>query len=484
MDHAPATAPGPDPGGAPVRGPAPDPASARLLPAFPPGFTWGVATAAYQIEGGVDEGGRGPSIWDTFSHTPGRIRNGDTGDVACDHYHRWPQDLGLLRDLGVGAYRFSVAWPRIQPDGRGPANQEGIDFYSRLVDALLESGITPYLTLYHWDLPQALEDRGGWRVRETAERFADYAALVHGALGDRVPSWTTLNEPFCTAFVGYAEGRHAPGAREGLGARAVVHHLLVGHGLAVRAMAAQRRAEDRFGITLNLNDVNPAGPGAEDLAALRRLDCYLNRTFLDPLLAGRYPQDESDTWPGNPDLPFRLDGDLDIIGTPLDFLGVNTYFPTFAADAPVDEPDPASRRASDIGVTERPPAHLPRTSMGWPVDGGIMRRLLTRLDAEYPDLPPVYITENGIACHDEVGPDGQVHDPGRISYLDAHLRSLHEAIEAGVDVRGYFCWTLLDNFEWAHGYAMRFGLVHVDHRTQTRTPKDSYAWYREAVTGR
>jgi beta-glucosidase len=453
------------------------------FPGFPPDFVWGVATAAYQIEGAVTEDGRGPSVWDTFCRRPGAIANGHTGDVACDHYHRWPEDLELIRDLGVGAYRFSVAWPRVQPDGTGPVNPRGMDFYSRLVDALLDAGITPFLTLYHWDLPQALEDRGGWRVRDTAERFAEYAALVHAALGDRVQQWTTLNEPFCPAFVGYAEGRHAPGVTEGQGALAAAHHLLVGHGLAVSAMRAQRHGDQRFGITLNLNDMNPASQRPEDLAAMRRIDCYINRTFLDPLLAHRYPLAEAETWPGFTERSHRLDGDLDVIGVPLDFLGVNTYFPTYAAAAPYRVEDPRARTAGDIGVTEAPPAHLPRTSMGWPVDPQIMERLVAGLRADYPSLPPVYVTENGAAFPDVVAPDGRVHDADRIAYLDGHLRSLHRAVQDGADVRGYFCWTLMDNFEWAKGYDMRFGLVRVDEATQDRTPKDSFAWYRDVVGG-
>jgi len=451
------------------------------LPAFPAGFVWGTATAAYQIEGAVSEDGRGPSIWDTFSHTPGAIETGETGDVACDHYHRWKEDVDLLRELGGGAYRFSVAWPRIQPTGRGAVNAAGMGFYSRLVDELLDAGITPVLTLYHWDLPQALEDVGGWRVRDTAKRFAEYATLVHGALGDRVPMWTTFNEPFCTAFIGYAEGRHAPGAKEGHGALAAAHHLLVAHGLAVTAMRDQQRRDERFGITLNLQDITPADDSTEDRAAARRLDGFINRVFLDPLFAHRYPQAEAEVWPGLTDRAFRLDGDLGLIGVPLDFLAVNTYFPSYPVAGEHAQPDPTRRTAGDIGVGEAPPEHLPRTEMGWPVEADIMRRLMARLRAEYPELPPVYITENGMACPDEIAADGVVHDQDRIAYLDGHLRSLHQAIEDGADVRGYFYWSLLDNFEWARGYAKRFGLVHIDYATLARTPKDSFAWYRDMI---
>ncbi|HEX2810536.1 MAG TPA: GH1 family beta-glucosidase [Kineosporiaceae bacterium] len=452
------------------------------FPSFPAGFVWGAATAAYQIEGAVTEGGRGPSIWDTFSHTPGRIDGDDTGDVACDHYHRYEEDVALLRGLGVGAYRFSVAWPRVQPDGRGHVNPGGLAFYGRLVDELLDAGITPVATLYHWDLPQALEDTGGWRSRDTAHRFADYAADVHAALGDRVKMWITLNEPYCSAFVGYAEGRHAPGAREGVGALAAAHHLMLGHGLAVQALAAQRRGDDQVGITLNLNDVRPVSTSPADRAAARRAACLQNLVFSDPILAGRYPECEAETWAWlASDLPFRRDGDLETIASPIDFLGVNTYFPIFAAAGRHDEPDSAARAASDVAVDLVPPASLHRSAMGWPIDPTIMSALLDWLHAQYPGLPPIYITENGAAFDDVPDAGGQVHDDDRIRYLDGHLRDLHAAISAGADVRGYFCWSLMDNFEWACGYGKRFGLVHVDYPTQTRRPKDSYAWYRDVV---
>ncbi|MQA04457.1 MAG: beta-glucosidase [Streptosporangiales bacterium] len=449
------------------------------LPTFPAGFAWGAATAAYQIEGAVDADGRGPSIWDTFSHTPGKVANGDTGNIACDHYHRYREDVALLAGLGVDAYRFSVAWPRIQPPGKGPANQAGLDFYRRLVDELLATGIRPCATLYHWDLPQALEDTGGWRVRETAERFAEYAALVHAALGDRVSQWITLNEPFCSAFTGYAMGRHAPGAREGHGALAAAHHLLVAHGLAVDAMRADGHGAE-LGITLNLNHVTPATDTPADVAAATRADLLANRVFTEPLLAGRYPEDEADVWGPITDFGFRRDGDLAVVGAPVDFLGVNNYFPGYAKHVPDVEPDPARRTADDIGVLENPPAELSRTAMGWPVEADGLRRLLTWLTTRYENVPPVYVTENGVAYPDTVV-DGAVHDADRIAYLDSHLRAVHAAITEGVDVRGYFCWSLLDNFEWSFGYAKRFGLVHVDYPTGRRLPKASYHWYREAI---
>ncbi|WP_433868702.1 GH1 family beta-glucosidase [Saccharopolyspora sp. CA-218241] len=451
------------------------------FPVFPPDFRFGVATAAYQVEGAVAAGGRGRSIWDTFAATPGRVHGGDTGEVACDHYHRYPEDIGLMRALGVDAYRFSIAWPRIQPEGSGPGLAAGLDFYSRLVDELLAADIEPFPTLYHWDLPQALEDRGGWRERDTAQRFADYAALVHRRLGDRVGHWTTLNEPYCTAFVGHAEGRHAPGTREGAGALRAAHHLLVAHGLAVTAMREQRHGDERFGITLNLNSVRPAGDDPADLAAARRQECLSNRVFTDPVLAGRHPEAEHETWGELTDFGFRRDGDLALASTPLDFLGVNNYFPEYVRAAPHEQPDPARRDAADIGAAKVHPEWAGATTMGWPVEPAGLGRVLRWLRAEYPGLPPIHVTENGTSGFDEPDEAGRVADPHRIGYLDGHLRAVREAIADGVDVRGYFCWSLLDNFEWAHGYRQRFGLVHVDYADQRRTPKDSFDWYRRAI---
>ncbi|GAB3280441.1 GH1 family beta-glucosidase [Parasphingorhabdus pacifica] len=447
---------------------------------FPREFLWGVATASYQIEGAVEADGRGPSIWDTFVRRPGAVYGGDTGDVACDHYHRYPEDVRLMRELGVDAYRFSVAWPRIQPDGGGAVNQRGLDFYDCLVDALCEAGITPALTLYHWDLPQALEDMGGWRNRDTAARFAEYAQVVHARLGDRVPMWTTLNEPFCAAFVGHAEGRHAPGAEEGHGALAAAHHLLLGHGMAVRALRAQRRGAERFGITLNLNPIAPVRE--QDRAAAARMECLQNLSFSDPVLRGRYPAAERDTWGEITDFSFRAEGDLEIVSTPLDFLGVNNYFPSYVREAPFEQPDARVRTAADVGAVLDPPASLPTTTMGWPVEADGLHRLLRWLDESYRDLPPIYITENGTSGFDTVDENGRVADQHRIAYLDAHLRAVRRAMADGVDVRGYFCWSLLDNFEWAEGYRQRFGLVHVDYDTQRRTPKDSFHWYRSLIT--
>jgi beta-glucosidase len=454
------------------------------FPSFPAGFVLGAATAAFQIEGAAHEDGRGPSIWDTFARRPGAVLGGDTGDVACDHYHRYREDIALLKALGVGSYRFSVSWPRVQPTGSGPANAAGLGFYERLVDGLLDAGIEPAVTLYHWDLPQALEERGGWRNRDTAHRFADYAGLVADALADRVPRWITLNEPWCSAFLGYANGHHAPGAREGTPALAAAHHLLVGHGLAVPVLREAGARE--VGITLNLDHVTPATSTPEDVAAALRAETQRNLIWTEPLLEGRYADSEDDTWE---DLirreAFRRPGDLEVIAAPLDFLGINYYTPSVVRNAPYRDPDPLSRTADDnrfegVGVPE-----ARHTAMGWPVVPHTLRDLLVGLRERYGDaLPPIHITENGSAEDDVPAPDGAVHDTDRISYLDGHLRSVAAAIADGVDVRGYYVWSLLDNFEWAYGYSKRFGLVYVDYATQRRIPKDSYHWYRALIADR
>jgi beta-glucosidase len=448
---------------------------------LPPGFELGVATASYQIEGAVDEGGRGRSIWDTFSHTPGRVVGGDTGDVACDHYHRYAEDVALMADLGVDSYRLSVAWPRIQPQGRGAANPQGLAFYDRLVDSLLEQGIAPALTLYHWDLPQALEDVGGWRNRDTAQRFAEFAALVHDHLGDRVQRWITLNEPWCSSFLGYANGRHAPGLQEGEGALAAAHHLLLGHGLATAALRAEGREGQQVGITLNLQPVAAATSAPADVAASERALMASNLLFTDPVLKGQYPDIARQTYAGLTDFGYLHDGDLATIAAPLDFLGVNYYFPSTIKDAPYEQPDPAARTADDLGTADVLEPGEELTAMGWPVEPAGLTRLLVWLRDTYPGLPPIYITENGRACNDVVDERGSVDDPDRVRYLDGHLRAVVDAVEAGVDVRGYYCWSLMDNFEWAEGYGKRFGLVHVDYSTQKRTPKTSFAWFRELI---
>ncbi|ELP66519.1 GH1 family beta-glucosidase [Streptomyces turgidiscabies] len=451
------------------------------FPLLPPGFRFGAATAAYQIEGAHAEDGRGPSIWDTFSHTPGRTLGGATGDTAADHYHRYREDIALLRDLGVDSYRFSISWPRVLPEGTGRANAKGLDFYDRLIDELLAAGIAPAVTLYHWDLPQALEDHGGWRVRDTAAAFADYAALAAERYGDRVRRWITLNEPYCTAFVGHAEGRHAPGTREGRGALAAAHHLLVAHGLAVRALRAAGAEE--VGITLNLDRVHAASDHPDDLAALRRAETLHNDIWAEPLFAGRYPEHEAETWAGLADGPWRRPDDLTVIGTPLDFVGLNYYRPICVTAAPHRAADPEQRTAVDIGVAETDPYGTRHTTMGWPVVPSAFTELLRRLHDRYPRLPPIWITENGSAEADTLTPDGQVHDDDRTRYLADHLQAVADAIAAGVDVRGHYVWSLLDNFEWARGYDQRFGLVRVDYDTQTRTPKDSYRWFRDLITG-
>ncbi|WP_037915430.1 GH1 family beta-glucosidase [Actinacidiphila yeochonensis] len=449
-------------------------------PRFPRGFRFGAATAAYQIEGATREDGRGVSIWDTYSRIPGATAEGSTGDTACDHYHRYKEDVALLRDLGADTYRFSIAWPRIIPEGTGAVNRAGLDFYDRLVDELLAAGIEPAPTLYHWDLPQPLEDRGGWRVRDTAEAFAAYAAVVAERLADRAGRWMTLNEPFCTAFVGHAIGRHAPGTREGNGALAVVHHLLVGHGLAVDALRAAGARE--VGIALNPDRLLPATDSPADAQAVARAEVLHNRCWFDPIFLGRYPDDEKDVWGDISDFSFRRDGDLELASRPLDFCGVNYYRPITVADAPWREADPALRTAVDIRAEETwGDDSARRTTMGWPVVPSAFRDLLVDLTHRYPDLPPIVITENGSAEADVAEADGTVHDTDRVDYLRDHLDALAQAVAEGVDVRAYYVWSLLDNFEWAFGYDRRFGIVRVDYDTLKRTPKDSYRWYQSLI---
>ncbi|MER7757551.1 beta-glucosidase [Kitasatospora sp. NPDC097643] len=462
-------------------------------PAFPADFLWGAATAAYQIEGAVDVDGRTPSIWDTFSRTPGRTAGGDTGERATEHYHRYRQDVRLMADLGLGAYRFSVSWSRVQPTGRGPAVERGLDFYRRLVDELLEHGVEPAVTLYHWDLPQDLEDIGGWPARDTARRFADYAALVADALGDRVGLWTTLNEPWCSAFLGYGSGVHAPGRADWTAALHAAHHLNLGHGLAVEALRTTLPRDARIAVSLNLHEVRPLTRSAADHEAARRVDAVGNRVFTGPMLSGDYPADLiSDTahlvdWP-----ELIHDGDLATISRPVDLLGVNYYTPTVVS-APPDGQAPDSAAASEAGhgdgaqspfagcgdlLFHRAPGE--RTAMGWTIDPTGLTDLLLRLHREHPGLP-LLVTENGAAFDDRVTPEGAVHDPQRIGYLRGHLDAVRRAIAAGADVRGYFLWSLMDNFEWAYGYGKRFGLYYVDYPTQARIAKDSARWYAEVI---
>ena len=441
------------------------------FPPFPPDFTWGVATAAYQIEGAVHEDGRGDSVWDTFCRQPGAIRDGQTGDIAADHYHRWPADVALMSELGIGAYRFSIAWPRIQPDGSGTINAAGLDFYDRLTDALLAAGVTPMPTLFHWDLPQPLEDAGGWMARDTAERFADYAAVVADRLADRIPMWITLNEPFVVTAFGYALGIHAPGKALMLDALATAHHQLLGHGLATAALRAA--GVSQVAITNNYSPAWPATDGAADVAAAAAYDTLHNRVFTDPLLLGRYP-DLSAFGVGAAGLACIRDGDLEIISAPVDALGVNYYNPTRLSALP-DSPLPFQLE---------PIPGYPLTNFGWPVIPAGLTELLTTLKDRYADqLPPVYITENGCSVADEPDLNGVIDDQPRISYLDSHIRAVADAMTSGVDVRGYLVWSLMDNFEWGEGYHQRFGLVHVDFESQLRTPKASFGWFRDLIEG-
>ncbi|WP_418961062.1 GH1 family beta-glucosidase [Streptomyces tritici] len=469
----------------PLTATAPSPLS------FPPGFLWGAATAAYQIEGAARADGRTPSIWDTFAHTPGKVFEGHTGDVAVDHYHRYRDDVRLMAGLGLNAYRFSVSWSRVQPTGRGPAVQQGLDFYRRLVDELLAAGIEPALTLYHWDLPQELEDAGGWPERSTAERFAEYAALLADALGDRVERWTTLNEPWCSAFLGYGSGVHAPGRTDPVDALRAAHHLNLGHGLAVQALRAGLPSGGRLAVSLNLHEVRPLTSSAADREAARRIDAVGNRVWLGPMLDGGYPEDLLADTAHLTDWSFVRDGDVAAIGQPLDWLGVNYYTPTVVSavgegeEKPQDDGHGDSEHSpwpgADAVAFHRAPGE--RTAMGWAVDPSGLYALLTGLSARHPGLPLV-VSENGAAYEDVVGPDGSVDDPERIAYVRAHLEAVHRAITDGADVRGYFLWSLLDNFEWAYGYAKRFGAVRVDYETLERTPKASARWYaRVARTG-
>ncbi len=437
---------------------------------FPPGFQFGAATAAYQIEGAVDEDGRGPSIWDTFAMVPGAVTHGDTGAIACDHYHRADADLDLLAEIGLTAYRFSISWPRVVPDGTGSVNQKGLDFYRRLVDGLHARGIAPVATLYHWDLPQSLQDAGGWASRDTVGYFCDYARVVLDALGDAVPLWGTVNEPFCAAMVGHLEGRHAPGITDLASALAAAHHLLLGHGQAVE-IVRQSAPGARVGISHLFSDISPASQSAADLAAARRLDGYENRWFLDPVVLGTYPEDMLGWYERQVPVDFIRDGDLRVIAAPADFLGVNYYETKTVADDP-GEPYHQARVMPRTGRL---------TAGGLDVRPAGLGRILRRVSGF--TAMPLYVTENGAAFHDYVDPEGGVDDLERISYLSDHLAETHRAIAAGADVRGYFVWSLLDNLEWADGYSRRFGLVFVDFGTQARIPKASARWYQRLIAG-
>jgi len=467
--------------------------------AFPSQFLFGAATAAYQIEGAAFEDGRTASIWDTFARVPGAVVGADNGDVACDHYHRYRDDVALMKDLGLDTYRFSVSWARVRPDG-GPVNAKGLDFYKRLVDELRGAGIVPWLTLYHWDLPQAIEDRGGWTVRSTSDAFTEYALSVHDALGDRVDIWTTLNEPWCSSFLSYTAGIHAPGRFSKTDGVLAAHHLLLGHGQTIRELRA-RDAALNLGITLNLTGAEPVDPTSPaDLDAARRIDGQFNRWFLDPVFRGSYPADiVADIRAVDAGAIAALeaavhDGDLEVISTPIDSLGVNYYHDEFVGG----EPDPAPPAPGDA-PTERETASqwpagqdihwhergLPRTAMNWEVQPDGLTALLERVWDEYAAEAGtvLYVTENGAAYDDELV-DGRVHDAERTEFLRGHLGAVLDAADAGVDVRGYFYWSLLDNFEWAWGYDKRFGIVHVDYDTQVRTLKDSALEYRRVIAAR
>jgi beta-glucosidase len=437
---------------------------------FPPDFVWGTATAAYQIEGAWNEEGKGESIWDRFSHTPGKIANGETGDVACDHYHRWAEDVALMKTLGLQAYRFSISWPRVLPQGRGAANTAGLDFYSRLVDGLLAAGIEPFVTLYHWDLPQALQDEGGWPARATAEAFAGYADLVSRCLGDRVKHWMTLNEPAVSAFVGYREGRHAPGHTDLDETLAAAHHLLLAHSLSVPIVRDNSR-DAQVGIAINLSTKTPASPSRADRAAAWLEDGTLNRWFLDPLAGRGYPLDVVRHY--NRPMAFVRDGDLEAMAVGLDFLGINNYSRHVVRSTAVPEAQNEPRT-----VWPNPE----RTDMGWEVYADGLYEILGRVHFDY-HFPALYVTENGAAFPDQVGTDGQVDDPRRIAYLRGYVASVARVIAAGVPLCGYFVWSLLDNFEWAHGYKMRFGLAYTDYTTLRRIPKASAYWYRSLIQG-
>jgi beta-glucosidase len=444
---------------------------------FPSDFVFGSATASYQVEGAVAEDGRLPSIWDTFSHTPGRTRGGDTGDVACDQYHRWESDLDLMSSYGIGAYRFSIAWPRIIPTGTGAVNRAGLDYYSRLVDGLLERGIAPIATLYHWDLPQPLEDAGGWPERATAEAFAAYATVVGAELGDRVDTWITLNEPLCAAYLGYAVGIHAPGRKDPVAALRAVHHLNLGHGQAVQALRSVVSPEAKMSVTNNLSTVRAGSDDPADLHAVAKSRALSNGVFTGPQLRGEYPALAIEVTAKHTDWSFVSDGDLATIHQPLDVVGLNWYSPFWVRQGEAPDPSlpwqPTVSPGNEDLITETRDGD--RTDMDWLVDPSGLEELLVQMDAEFPGLP-ILITENGCAYDDPVV-DGRVHDSRRVDFLLRHVTAVHRAMEAGVNVKGYLVWSFMDNFEWAEGYSQRFGITHVDYETQVRTPRDSARWY-------
>jgi beta-glucosidase len=442
----------------------PEPARAEQQ-MFPENFIWGASTSSYQIEGAVDADGRGKSIWDVFSHTPGRIKDGSTGDVACDHYHRWREDIELLARGGFAAYRFSIAWPRILPAGSGAVESRGLDFYDRLVDGLIARGITPWLCLYHWDLPQALQDQGGWLNRDMAQKFSDYARVVASRLGDRVKHWATFNEPNVHALFGHGIGEHAPGITGLPNMLTAMHNQNLAHGRAVQALRSER-GDLRIGTAMSLQRALPSSTRDEDRSATERFDAMWNGACLDPLLLGAYPAAVAADF-----APLLTDGDLATIRQPIDFVGLNYYGPMYVAAVP------GSLFGAWFGAV---PAGKPLTAIGWPVDAGAFTEELIRVSDRYGG-PDIYVTENGACYDDTVAADGAIHDDDRIAYLRDHIAAAQRALAAGVKLRGYFVWSLLDNFEWAEGYRRRFGVIRVDYATLQRTPKASYRWLADLI---
>ncbi|MGX7823947.1 GH1 family beta-glucosidase [Actinokineospora sp. 24-640] len=443
---------------------------------FPADFRWGAATSAYQIEGAAAEGGRKPSIWDTFARTPGKVVGGETGDIAVEHYKRFPEDVALMAELGLRAYRFSLSWARFQPDGRGPANPEAVAFYRRLLECLHENNIEPVATLYHWDLPQALEEEGGWLNRNTAYRFAEYAELAKQALGDLVQTWVTVNEPWCAAFLGYSSGIHAPGVQNPSGSLCAAHHLLLAHGLANQRLRTGPHPA-KVGLAPNFYPVDPLTDSPADAAAAHRIDMLQNRLFLEPVMRGGYAEDIREHFDKVCGVDHVRPGDEEIIAEPIDFVGVN-YYSVYQVSAGAADGEPTSWPGAEDVVFHR--YNTRNTDIGWDVAPEGLLRTLERLGKEYPELP-VFITENGAAYHDKPDAEGHVQDDNRIAFLRDHFAAVHEALKRGVDVRGYFLWSLLDNFEWAEGYGMRFGIVHVDYQTQRRTRKASADFYAEVI---
>ncbi|MFI0354165.1 GH1 family beta-glucosidase [Actinomadura sp. 9N407] len=451
---------------------------------FPEGFLWGAATSAYQIEGAASADGRRPSVWDVFAHTPGKTFHGQTGDIACDHYRRWEQDLDLMAELGLKAYRFSIAWTRTtHEDGR--PNQRGLDFYRRLAEGLRDRGIVPFATLYHFDLPQSVEDKGGWLNRDTAYRLAEHAQVVTGALKDTVDHWMTINEAYVESFLGYATGELSPGHQDTGEALAAAHHLLLGHGLS--AQTIREGNAGKVGLATSLSPVHPMTQAPADVAAARLVDGVNNRLFLDAIFKGTYPTDVQERYADlRPGFTVVQDRDMEVISTPLDFFGLNFYYgrtvtgtdgdlPSGWAETPLSTPVERDLGARDVVRTDQE-----TTVMGWPITPNVFTEILCRFKTDFADIP-VYITENGVSLHDQVSPEGVVHDPERIDFLTLHLNAIHNAIAEGVQVKGYLTWSLMDNFEWAQGYGPRFGLTYVDFGTQRRIPKTSFHWYRDVI---